>query len=137
MEIQPQLFGGAVVALLFLVFNATLTKEILTWEPSPVKRTLLLLVVWLVPVVGAFFAYKYLDLSWFKKPTKKSSGEQNVVSGALLEIDAIFNPGQRHVIEARQKEQMELSEDGQQHNSDREEIETILKKQADESSKNT
>ena len=43
------------------------------------------------------------------------------MGGALLEVDSIFNPGQRHVIEARLKEHVELTEDGQLHNNEQKE----------------
>ena len=69
------------------------------------------MVVWLIPFLGAIIAYKSLNLDWFKRRKKNATNEQSNMSGALLEIDSIFNPGQRHVIEQKQKEHMEQTED--------------------------
>jgi len=59
------------------------------------------------------------------------------MSGAFLEIDAMFNPGARYIIEARQKEHVELSEDGQLHNNPLTNLSHLRKNQASESSKKT
>ena len=71
-----------------------------------------MLILWLVPFLGAVIVNKHLGLDWFKKKNKKSDGEQGIATG-LLEFDTIFNPGKKHVIEERQKEHIELKEDGQ------------------------
>ena len=117
MDIQVKLIVIAIIVLCYLFLNAILSKEIMMWEPSIFKRFSLLLVVWLIPFIGAVAAYRHLDLSWFKKANKTSNSAQNVIGGALLEVDTIFNPGQRHVIEAKMKEHVELSEDGQLYNT--------------------
>jgi hypothetical protein len=122
--------------LLYLFINTLLSKEVLLWEPSKGKRILLVLIIWFVPFLGAVIAYKDLDLDWFKKKSQKPVGEQGIASG-LLELGAIFNPGQKHVIEARKKEHVELSEDGQLYNNAPTDLNNIQKSQTSESSENT
>jgi len=117
MEDIKLLTVGAIAILLHLIVNVHLSKDILLWVPSLRKRILLLAIVWFIPVVGATVAYRSLNLSWFKKTSKKSGCEQSMTSGAFLEVDAIFNPGQRHVIEAKQKEHVELKEEGDMYNN--------------------
>ena len=125
--------------MLYLVFvvpycyiNAKLTYELFLWVPKGIKRFLMLLAVWLLPMVGAVIAYKRLELDWFTaekdKKSNKKTGGQTMVSGALLEADSIFNPGQRHVIEARQEEQVELSESGQMHDKQQLNLNKLVEK---------
>ena len=108
---EASLFALITLVLAYVFFNAILSKEILLWEPSLLKRILLILVVWLLPFLGAFIAYKSLNLTWFKDRKKSGSNAQSNISGALLEIDSIFNPGQKHVVE--QKENVELTENAE------------------------
>jgi len=104
----------ALIALPYILTISALVKEIILWEPSLTKKASLILLVLLIPFAGAIYSYKYLHLAWFDKPSGESSGGfQNVVSGAMLEINAVFNPEHKHVIEVRQKESIELSENGQ------------------------
>ena len=127
-----QILISGVIVLIYVISSAKLSKEILKWEPSLVKRISLVLIVWLIPIVGGVVAFKHLGLDWFKKRSKKSSGAQNVMSGSLLELDVMFNPGARHIIEARQKEHVELSEDGQLHNNSPTNLNHLRKSQSSE-----
>ena len=111
MNIEFTLFAFALTCLVYVFTNVILSKEILLWEPSKYKQLLLLLTVWLFPFVGAAMAYKHLNLEWFKDRKQKISSASTNLSAGLLEIDAIFNPGQRHVVEQKQKEHIELKED--------------------------
>jgi hypothetical protein len=132
-----QILISGVIILFYVISSAKLSKEILKWEPSLVKRISLVLIVWLIPIVGGVVAYKHLGLDWFKKRSNKSNGAQNVISGAFLELDVMFNPGARYIIEARQKEHVELSEDGQLHNNALKNFSHLRKNQTSESSKKT
>ena len=104
------LYIGVLLVLFYIFVNALLSKEIMQWEPSAKMRIILMVVVWLVPFVGAFFAYKSLGLDWFQRKKLSETNAQSNMSGALLEIDSIFNPGQRHVVEQKQKEQVQREE---------------------------
>lgn len=106
---------GAVIVLLHLLINAHLSKEIYQWEPSLKKRVLLLVCLWLMPLIGIAIAYKSLGLDWFNYKKKSTASGQSSMGGAFLEVDAIFNPGQKHVIEAKQKEIIEKKEDGEMY----------------------
>jgi len=98
--------------------NAHISKEINQWVPSFQRRIALLLCVWFIPFVGIVIAYKSLDLDWFKEKSKSASSGQISMGGAFLEIDAIFNPSQKHVAEAKQKEVIEKKEDGEMYKKD-------------------
>jgi hypothetical protein len=110
---------GSVIVLLHILMNAHISKEIYQWVPSLQKRLVLFLCVWFIPFVGVAIAYKTLDLDWFKQKNKITSSGQGSVGGAFLEIDAIFNPSQKHVAEAKQKQVIEKKEDGEMHDKDK------------------
>ena len=116
---------GSVIVLLHIFINAHISKEIHHWVPSIQKRLFLFLCVWFIPFVGIAITYKTLDLDWFKQKSKNSSSGQSSIGGAFLEVDAIFNPGQKHVIEAQQKEVIEKREDGDMYNKDKPDLNII------------
>ena len=134
MTISLETFTAVMIVSLYFCLNVKLSKEIWNWEPSVIKRVLLVLNVWLIPFIGGIVAYKYLDLDWLMKRSKQSKDTPNVISGALLEMDMIFNPGQKHVIEAKQKEHIEVNESGQLHASDRTVSNHLKKSQSNQSS---
>ncbi|WP_064435825.1 MULTISPECIES: hypothetical protein [Pseudoalteromonas] len=108
---------GSIIAVFHILVNAHISKEIHQWVPSLQKRLVLFLCVWFIPVIGIAVAYKTLNLDWFKKKNKSTVSGQSSVSGAFLEVDAIFNPGKKHVVEAQQKEVIEKKEDGEMFNN--------------------
>jgi hypothetical protein len=92
----------AVLAHVF--FGVLLSREAIVWPRlSLTKRSFLLLAIWFMPVVGAVIAYKTVKLDWFRKTTSNGS----VPAGILGEMDAAFNPGARHTMEARQEARIE------------------------------
>jgi len=109
------LYLGAVIVLPHIFINAHISKEIHHWVPSVQKRLVLFLYVWFIPFIGVAIAYKTLGLDWFKHNKKNVAAGESSISGALLEVDAIFNPGQKHVIEAKQKAIIEKKEDGEMY----------------------
>ena len=113
MNFQPLIVFGSVLLIAWLAMNIILSREVANWIPLSVpKRILLIAFIWLVPVVGFLVAYKVVGLH----RSRKSSGEGgggSVGGGALLGIDAIFNPGARHVIEAREEVRVEVQKDGE------------------------
>lgn len=87
-----------------IFFGVILSREVRTWPRlSFVKRSFLLLAIWLVPVVGAVIAYKAVKLDWFRKTTSSGSVPVSIFG----EVDAAFNPGARHAMEARQEIRIE------------------------------
>lgn len=113
---------GAAIALLHILINAHISKEIHQWVPSLRKRIILFICVWFIPFIGITLAYKALDLDWFKKKGTKSSSGQSAIGGAVLEVDSIFNPGQKHVIEEKQKEIIEKKEDGEMYEKGKQDL---------------
>jgi len=67
--------------------------------------------LWLIPLIGAVFIYRILNLNWFRNEDGSSHGGS--VSMGLLEMDAIFNPGSRHIMEERQRAKMEVRKEGE------------------------
>ncbi|HOY23730.1 MAG TPA: hypothetical protein PK002_11280 [Cellvibrio sp.] len=91
-------------------FGALLTKEVLFWPRlSTIKRSFLLFSIWFIPVLGAVISYKAVKLDWFRKGSSRSSAS----GSALLDFDSVFNPGARHVIEARQEVRIEQRKSGE------------------------
>jgi len=102
---------GILILVLLIVVNSVLTKIIIEWEPTFKKRALMLILLWVIPFLGAAMIYKQLDVGWFKKePGYKSS---SAVSAGFLEIDAIFNPGSKHQVEAMQETKLEVRKEGE------------------------
>ena len=108
-------------ALLYIVINAVLTKIILDLNLGFSKRTWLLALLWLVPFLGAGIVYKILDLGWFKKePGHKGSDS---ISTGFLEMDAVFNPSSRYIVEARQEEKLLVQKEGEMYDNSDQKIE--------------
>jgi hypothetical protein len=103
---------GSIIVLLHVLVNAHISKEIQQWVPSFKKRLVLLLCVWFFPFFGAAIAYKTLNLDWFKQKSKNASSGQSSMGGAFMEVDAMFNPGKKYMIEAQQQITIEKKEDG-------------------------
>jgi hypothetical protein len=122
MDVTKLLPVIAAVVLLHILLNALLSKEILQWVPSIQKRIILFICVWFIPFVGIIITYKSLDLDWLKKKSKKSASGQSSIGGAFLEVDSIFNPGQKHVVEAKQKEVIEKKEEGDMYKKDKQDL---------------
>jgi hypothetical protein len=115
MENQSLTNLGMFVALVLVLVNAIITKDIVMWVPSLGKRIVLILGVWLLPLIGAVIAYFSAELTWFRKSSNTSDGPGSI-AGGLLGLDSFFNPGSRHTLETVQKEHVEERESGQQRN---------------------
>jgi len=100
-----------VVIFIHVMVNVVFSKLILDWEPTSAKRIYMLATVWLIPVFGVFIIYKMLNLNWFRNEdgSKRTAG----VAISFLEMDAIFNPGSKHVVEEQQREKMEVRKEGE------------------------
>ena len=110
---------GVLIVVLHTLVNVHISREIHQWVPSLQKRLALLLCVWFIPFLGIAIAYKTLNLDWFKQKSKNSSSGQSTMGGAFLEVDAIFNPGKKYMIEAQKKETIEKREDGDMYKKDK------------------
>jgi hypothetical protein len=99
------------IGIFNLLINVGFSKTLLEREPSLKKRAFLLAVLWLIPIVGVITVYKILDLGWFKNT--EESADAGAVSAGLMEMDAIFNPGARHLIETKQEERVEVQKEGE------------------------
>lgn len=114
MENSKQITILILLGIFHLIVSMIFSKIVFEREPSIKKRVLLIGLLWLVPVLGVLSVYKILDLGWFKNPDgSKGSG---AVSIGLLEMDSVFNPGARHLIEAKQKERVEVQKEGEMVN---------------------
>lgn len=96
MPIEVIVLIAIIVGIIILIINSVLTYEAIQWIPfSPFKRFCICFLIWLLPVIGAAVAYKLLGFKTFK-------GDSGM-GGAILGMDAIFNPQARHLIEYRQE----------------------------------
>lgn len=119
MDITKLFALGTLIVVLHILVNAHISREIYQWVPSLQKRLALILCVWFFPFIGVATAYKTLNLDWFKRKSKCSSSGESSMSGAFLEVDAIFNPGKKYMIEAQKKETIEKREDGDMYKKDK------------------
>jgi len=111
------IYGCLALAPMHFIFSAILSKEVFAYEQSLAKLVSSILIIWLVPILGSFIIYKLLNLNWFEAPVENVTGGQTVVGGGMAELNAILNPKHRHVVEAKERETIELNLDGQLHHS--------------------
>lgn len=105
----------AIIITLHLIVNLSLSKEIIDWMPLLGKKLLFMGLLWCIPFIGATVVYKHLNLDWLQ-PSKRNPADRSGISTGLLELGAIFNPGTKYVIEAQQKERVEVKKEGEMHN---------------------
>lgn len=97
-------------SIILVMLNLIFSKVIFDWELGTGRRIRLLALLWLLPVVGIVLISRMLKLGWFREA--ENSGAANGASFGLLELDSVFNPGARHVLEEKQREQTEQHRDG-------------------------
>jgi hypothetical protein len=125
MDQQSLITLGVFLGLVLAFINAMLTKEVLMWIPSRRKQALLIVLVWVVPLIGAVIVYRSAELTWFQK-SKDDPGGGSSVAGGLLGLDSFFNPGARHTLETMQAEHVEVSESGEpEHNVSQDEAPSV------------
>ena len=113
MEDSETLTKIALAALFHIIANLVFTKMIFSREPSTSKSLFLVAVLWLIPILGILFVYKNLGLNWFGR--KGTSSGISGASTSFLEMDAIFNPGSKAVIEEMQREKTEVRQEGEMY----------------------
>ena len=75
-----------IFGLLLVVFNLFTTKEALQFPLySTVKKTLIIALIWLAPVIGLIIAYKLLHLSPTVSSTGDGDGTQFYPGGSINE----------------------------------------------------
>lgn len=102
-------------ALLLLVLNILASREIYCWTPSTKKQFALHVLVWLLPIIGLYLAYKLGGVDWFKRD--KNNGGSSVIAGGFMEADTVFNPGMRHRIEVVEKQQTNTLRENKQESN--------------------
>ena len=100
------LFIHVVIAVMF-------SKIILDEELLLARRFKLFALTWIIPIVGVVVVYKALELNWFRNEDGSKGG--TMTSTSFLEIDAIFYPGSRHVLEEKQREKIETRKEGEDY----------------------
>jgi len=93
--------------MIFLLFS----KFILSQEPSTGRQLLCFCLLATLPLLGAVLVYRMLNLNWFRN--EDGSKRSGAISIDFLELDAIFNPGSKQIIEERQREKMAIRQDGE------------------------
>lgn len=110
----------ALFILLFLVHlyvNIRLTSDVIGWVPEALRRKAYLLLVWLLPLAGAFYVYRRLAPDWFK-PDGDGGDIQSATAVGLMGLDSIFNPGTRNIIEADKKGEITIKAEGEMYDRD-------------------
>jgi hypothetical protein len=110
------------LTLVHILMSISLSKEIYDWVPTFGKRIALFICVWCAPVIGLIVVYRVLDLDWLGKKRGKTSSGQSSVGSVFLGLDSVFNPGSKHVVEAKQKETIEQAEEGDLYSPDNPEL---------------
>ena len=99
-----------------VISSLFMSREIMVWVPSKKKKIKLLLLVWLVPVFGLSMANKKGQLGLYEETNQTGSSES--VGMGLLEIEAVFNPGAKHRIEAVQEHKVQVTKKNGQDEGD-------------------
>jgi len=106
--LQTLLLVSAGLLMAYHVISASfMSREIMVWVPSKKRKFKLMLLVWLVPVFGLRLANKKAQLGLFEETHQPASAES--MGMGLLEIEAVFNPGAKHRIEAVQQHKVQVS----------------------------
>lgn len=103
-----------VLGLVHLYVNIRLTGDIIGWVPDSRKRNAYVVLVWLLPLGGALYVYRKVAPDWFT-PETPSDDAPSAVSSGLMGLDAIFNPGSRHVAEAQKKGEITIKAEGEMY----------------------
>ena len=110
MDITKLFALGTLIVVLHTLVNAHISREIHLWVPSLQKRLALILCVWFIPFIGVATAYKTLNLDWFKRKSKCSSSGESSMSGAFLEVDAVFQSREKIYDWKRKKKKLSKKE---------------------------
>jgi hypothetical protein len=98
------LFVGIFVVFNFIA-NVLLTREIFEHVFEKKLRILFLILIWCIPIIGAFYFFRKLGMDYYKTSETSHTG----VNVGLLGMDEIFNPSvkPKYVIEEIIKENSE------------------------------
>ncbi len=123
MLFNPLYILGLLALGLWLILNLRLSWEVIAWTPDAWRNKAgKLALLWLLPVLGFTVLYRRLSLDWFKSRPRET---HDVIGDGLLEIDAFFNPGARHLMHAKQSQQTEMQQDGEPDDRDFDHIDVI------------
>lgn len=105
---------AALLILSQLVLNILLSREIILWIPSPREKLLLILLLWLFPLLGVVVVWRKVRPDWFQREPGEPGSKSSVSSG-LLALDAIFNPGSAHVLDAQKRSEVTIRMEGEMY----------------------
>jgi flagellar biosynthesis/type III secretory pathway M-ring protein FliF/YscJ len=103
MNHQTIVFFSAVVIFPWLFINIKRTREILLWESRISIQVIYAIAVWLLPFLGAFIIFRKLNLHYINRKLEQTADSDTIAGDAFLGIDAIFNPGQANVKQAKEE----------------------------------
>jgi hypothetical protein len=95
--------------LLHVVLNILLSVEIHNWIPATREKLVYYALLWLLPVVGIILVWRRVRPDWFRH----EPGNGKTLSSGLLAVDAIFNPGSAHVLEAQKRGEITIRMEGE------------------------
>ncbi len=103
MDTQTKVVFISTLAFSLLFINVAKSHQVLQWQPSTAKKLGYLAIIWLLPLVGALMVHFLMDMNWINKKLQQQTDSDTIAGDAMLGIDAIVNPGQRHVQQAKQE----------------------------------
>ena len=101
----------ALALFIHLMIILVFIKFIIGHEPSIQRRVAYMLLLLFIPFLGVVLVYKILNLNWLRN--ENGSKRSGAISIDFLELDAIFNPGSKQVLEERHREKKESKKEGE------------------------
>jgi len=101
----------ALALFIHLMIILVFIKFIIGQEPSIHRRVAYTFLLVIVPFLGTVLVYKLLKLNWFRN--EDGSKRSGAISIDFLELDAIFNPGSKQVLEERRREKKKAKKEGE------------------------
>lgn len=98
----------ATLGFFHAIGNLFLTKDVFDNYPFKKERVLLSVLLWTIPIVGAFYVFRKIGLEHYKSNESSNTG----VSVGLLGMNEIFNPSikQKYSIEAMLEDRNEIKD---------------------------
>ncbi len=111
MDNQTTAILVSAISFSLLFINVLKSQQVWMWQPSTAKKISYWILIWMLPFVGAVLVHFLLGMNWINKKLEQQADSDTIAGDAMLGIDAIVNPGQRHVQQAKQEVIVEQTQD--------------------------
>ena len=106
MNLENSFFIIGIILLVHILICFSYSKEIYYWVPALKNKVLMLTALWLIPVFGVTYIHNHKLFKHMRSYKEGSADQGNAISSGMLEIDSVFNPGARNIIEAVQQQKV-------------------------------